>query len=76
MDLTHRRPIHPLALAYLVEALGFVGIETKTLHPPPAELQFRLTTGATGDLAIENENWTRLNGLLFGPRDYAVIASR
>ncbi len=76
LDLTHRRPIHPLALSHLVESLGFVDVELRNLQPAEPELLLRLTSGSTGDLATENENWRRLNDLLFGPRDYAVIATR
>jgi O-antigen chain-terminating methyltransferase len=76
MDITHLRPIHPLALAHLVESLGFVDVETRYLHPPAPEERLRLTSGAGLDLQIENSNWEQLNGVLYGPRDYAVIATR
>ncbi len=76
LDLTHRNPIHPQALAHLVTALGFSSIDTKDLNPPPPEAQFRLTSGETQDLETENENWRRLNSLLYGARDYAVIATK
>ncbi len=76
LDLTHRNPIHPQALAHLVTALGFLSVDTKDLNPPPPEVQFRLTAGETQDLETENENWRKLNSLLFGARDYAVIATK
>jgi O-antigen chain-terminating methyltransferase len=75
-DLTHRRPIHAIALSHLIEALGFTGVEVRYLHPAEPELHLRFASGATADLRAENENWSRLDELLFGPRDYAIIASR
>jgi O-antigen chain-terminating methyltransferase len=64
LDPTHVRPVPPAALAFLAEAAGFA--EVRIEYPaalPPAER-----------LAEASENDAKLNRLLFGPPDYAVIA--
>lgn len=65
-DPTHRNPIPPEPLRFLVEQRGFAEAEILRLHPLPAELH----------LKANNEDARRLNALLFGPQDYAIIARR
>jgi O-antigen chain-terminating methyltransferase len=65
LDPTHTRPLPPELLATLVEFVGFVDVRTVRLHPDP-RLE-RLAAGGFDREAAE---------VLFGPRDYAVIASR
>lgn len=70
IDPTHRQPLHPLTLRFLVEQAGFA----------PAEIVFGSEVDATTRLEGEGEagagerNVARLNSLLFGPQDYAVVA--
>ena len=64
LDPTHVRPVPPAALAFLAEAAGFADVRVE--YPaalPPAER-----------LVEASENDAKLNRLLFGPPDYAVIA--
>ncbi len=63
MDPTHRNPIPPPLLRFVVEARGFVNAEIKLLHPPPEEAH-PAAAGLPGELAA----------LLYGPQDYGVIA--
>ncbi len=65
-DPTHRNPIPPEPLRFLVDQRGFTEVEILRLHPFPAELR----------LGADNDDTRRLNNLLFGPQDYAVIARR
>lgn len=65
LDPTHRRPIPPPLLEFVVRRLGFVDIAILRLHPRPEEDW--LTAGQGVDRG-------RLNQLLFGPQDYAIIA--
>ena len=65
-DPTHRNPIPPEPLRFLVELRGFSEAEILRLHPFPVEQH----------LKGNNEDARRLNDLLFGPQDYAVIARR
>ncbi len=71
-DLTHVRPIHPDTLAFLCENAGLAGVEILRLSPvPEGEL---LPSPADDDpLAPVVE---RLNALLYGFQDYAVVARK
>ncbi len=64
LDPTHVRPVSPQALRFLAEAAGFADarIEFRSPLPPDERLEER------------SENEKRLNALLFGPQDYALIA--
>jgi len=64
LDPSHVRPVPPQALAFLCEAAGFRDIRVEFLAPVPPEDR----------LAEASNNDAKLNALLFGPRDYAVIA--
>jgi SAM-dependent methyltransferase len=64
LDPTHVRPVPAAALSFLAEAAGFVDtrIEYRAALPP-------------GERLVEaTENDVKLNRLLFGPQDYALIA--
>ena len=63
LDPTHVRPVPPDALRFLAEAAGFadIRIEYRSLLPAEERLEER------------SPNETRLNALLFGPQDYALI---
>ncbi len=65
-DPTHRNPVPPEPLRFFVEQRGFADAEILRLHPFPVEQH----------LTANNEDTRRLNDLLFGPQDYAVIARR
>jgi O-antigen chain-terminating methyltransferase len=78
-DLTHERPLHPDTLSFLAAAAGFsdVRVEMKApveassrLQPVPAEGLPPRTAG------ILNENLDRLNAILYGPQEYALLARR
>jgi O-antigen chain-terminating methyltransferase len=78
-DVTHERPLHSETLAFLVAAAGFtdVRVETRVPIPPEGRLQVVPWKELPLDAARAiNENVDRLNALLFGPLDYAVIARR
>jgi O-antigen chain-terminating methyltransferase len=68
LDPTHIRPIPADLLRFLVESRGFCGAEIRPLHPFPES--FRI------DLGAGNEAAATLNNLLYGPRDYAIVAER
>lgn len=65
-DPTHRNPIPPETLRFMVEHRGFTEAEIIRLHPAPSSDQLR------GD----DWNFQHLNALLFGPRDYSIMARR
>ena len=65
-DLTHAKPIPPDLAHFLVASRGFTDIELLRLNPYPAEFRIRETT----------ETAKRLNDILYGPQDLAIIARK
>lgn len=65
-DPTHLRPIPPQVAEFLVERCGFGNIETLRLNPYPETAIIREDTEAA----------RRLNELMYGPQDYAILAHR
>ena len=63
LDPTHVRPVPPQALEFLCDAAGFRDLTVEFLSPLPAGMR----------LHELSENDARLNAVLFGPQDYAVI---
>ena len=87
-DITHRHPVHPETLKYLLRAAGFVDIEIVYRSPLPeaAKLQRVAVDPALRDTPVGaavcalaetvNQHAERLNGLLFAEQDYAAIGRR
>jgi SAM-dependent methyltransferase len=87
-DITHRQPLHPDTLRYLVQASGFTSVDVRYResvregdrleHAPGAE------AGSTAEAQIAlasvirtvNDHADKLNARLFSSMDYAVIARR
>ena len=65
-DPTHRNPVTPAAIGFLVRYLGFAEPEIRRLHPYPPEAR----------VPGEDPLTERVNGHLCGPQDYAVIARK
>ena len=70
LDPTHRQALHPQTLAFLAERAGFARVEIAHGGEPEPGL---LLEGA-GDADPAARNVDRLNRLLLGPQDCAVIA--
>ncbi|MGE5690127.1 MAG: methyltransferase domain-containing protein [Pseudomonadota bacterium] len=68
-DLTHAQPLVPETLELLVSGAGFTGVEVRFANPPGERL-------ARPDDPVVAANVDRLNDLLFGPLDYALVARR
>jgi len=65
IDPSHRNPIHPDTLKFLAEAKGLVRADIIYVHPYKEENRL----GPNGNPQLIE----RLNGLLYGPRDYVVV---
>ena len=65
LDPSHQRPIPSQTLAFLVESRGFNSVEVRRLHPFPQN-----------EATAPGEMPDRVAELLYGPRDYAVIARK
>jgi O-antigen chain-terminating methyltransferase len=66
-DLTHSQPLVPDTLELLARQAGFGNVELRYLNAPDEQLV------APPDPVIA-ANVSRLNELLFGPLDYAIVA--
>jgi O-antigen chain-terminating methyltransferase len=78
-DLTHERPLHPETLRFLAAAAGFtdVRIEMRTPVDPEGQLRAVPPEGLPEAAAAAlNDNVGRLNALLYGPLEYALLARR
>jgi O-antigen chain-terminating methyltransferase len=81
VDLGHLRPLHPLTLSFLAESVGFRDVGLRYSSPIPAEGRLKeLPVTDNGSLrplvSVMNENLRRIDEMLFGPQDFAVIARR
>jgi SAM-dependent methyltransferase len=65
-DPTHRNPITPTLIDFLVRYLGFVDVKVERLHPYPEDAK---VIGV--DMLTQ-----RFNGHFCGPQDFAVIATK
>ena len=76
LDPTHVWPLHPSLLSFLCERAGFRDIEL--VYGSPAEdyqLDLVPEEGPTAEVAAAlNPSLQRLNEVLFGPQEYAVVA--
>ena len=80
-DLTHAQPLIPDTLLLLVKEAGFDRAEVRFLNQPEeAQLleSVELPPGPEFDPARRalESNRTRLNEVVFGPQDYALVAHR
>lgn len=75
LDFTHRFPVHPLALQFLLETAGFSGVSVRWGREAEGE---KLGTVPPVDetAAILNRDIDRLNALLFAPPNYSIIGRK
>lgn len=66
VDPTHWRPLPAPLLAFLLEQAGFESVKTLYLHPVPEAHRLQDVDSDTA----------RLNHLLFGAQDYAIVGYR
>ena len=80
-DLTHAQPLVPETLALLARQVGFARTEVRFLHEPAAQERLR-PVELPPDPAFDDArvapaaNVARLNQVVFGPQDYALVAHR
>ncbi|MEQ1895943.1 MAG: methyltransferase domain-containing protein [Vicinamibacterales bacterium] len=80
-DYTHKQPVHPETLSFLMGAAGFQKVELRYLSPvADTEKLQRLTTPPDTPLFevvdAVNVNIDRINTLLFSFQDYAAVGRR
>ena len=83
VDLTHVKPIHPEAARFVLEAAGFRDVEIRYANPYPPEAKLQpleplwyMRRYEEAFLTALNDNFARLNDLLWGAQDYAVIGRK
>lgn len=75
LDPTHRWPIHPSLLAFMCERAGFRGIELQWWEPA-TDYHLPLVEGVDEPwVATVNQAFEQLNRVLFGPQEYAIVAT-
>jgi O-antigen chain-terminating methyltransferase len=72
---THIRPVHPDLIKYVLEAAGFDMIDIWFLNEHGDKLSLS-NLPVDKDIEFINENFKKLNSLLYGALDYAIIAER
>jgi 2-polyprenyl-3-methyl-5-hydroxy-6-metoxy-1,4-benzoquinol methylase len=76
LDPTHVWPLHPKLMAFLCEGAGFRNIELRFFAPATGFHLSRVTDPeAPPWVAQINAAFDQLNHVLFGPQDYAVVAT-
>jgi O-antigen chain-terminating methyltransferase len=78
-DFTHTQLLHPDTIQFLMEREGFKDIETHYLHPHKDTDTLQLipeSAVSSPHVDIINRNIRRLNEVLFGYRDYAILARK
>ena len=75
VDPTHRRPVHPHFLKFLATARGFVDAEIRFFRPADDQALTMPTVEGDTDGSLQRMV-EALNGVLFGPQDFAVVARR
>jgi O-antigen chain-terminating methyltransferase len=83
IDLSHKKPIHPETLKFLLESAGFRDIEVKFFSPIPDEYKLKkVEIGEDVDekegkiIEVYNHNIEKLNETLYGCQDYAVMGKK
>jgi O-antigen chain-terminating methyltransferase len=83
LDMSHTKPVHPLAVKFLLERTGFSDVRIEYLNPYPESMRLepippeKIGLWPDPELAFEyNSNVDKLNGILYSHTDYAVVARR
>ncbi len=83
VDLTHIKPIHPEAARFVLEAAGFGDVEVRYVNPYPMEMKLQpleplwyMRRYEEAFLTVLNDNFARLNDILWAAQDYAVIGRK
>jgi SAM-dependent methyltransferase len=75
LDPTHVRPLHPSLFSFLCESAGFRDVGLRYYSPAEGYHLPLVSDGEVGPgTAVVNEAFRKLNHVLFGPQDYAVMA--
>jgi SAM-dependent methyltransferase len=83
IDLTHKRPVHPETLQFLISAAGFRETEKKFFSKVSEASRLKkiiispeLDESTRKNAEVNNQNIEILNTILFGFQDYAIIGKK
>jgi 2-polyprenyl-3-methyl-5-hydroxy-6-metoxy-1,4-benzoquinol methylase len=76
VDPDHVRPVHPTFLGFMFSEAGFQSVERVDRSPVPTDESLELVPGDDELSKRLNANFERINALVFGPQDYAIVATR
>jgi len=83
IDMTHKRPVHPETLQFLISAAGFRESEKRFFSPVSGEGRLKkieetaeMNLSEEKNVDVYNHNVEILNTVLFGAQDYAVIGKK
>ena len=79
VDLTHNKPVHPEAARFLWRWAGLGEVQILYLSALTPEQKLEPLPGGTGAPGVAgafNRNVDRLNQLIYGPLDYAVVGRK
>jgi SAM-dependent methyltransferase len=76
LDPTHLRPLHPSLLTFLCEGAGFRDVRLR-FHAPASDYHLPMVDEPDAPPWTKriNEAFAKLNQVLFGPQEYALIAT-
>ncbi|MFO7981438.1 MAG: class I SAM-dependent methyltransferase [Candidatus Aminicenantes bacterium] len=75
LDLSHQQPIHPQALSFLLKSSGFEDIQIKYSAPLENE-KLKPLPEKDEITSLLNENFDKINNLLYAPSNYAAVAKK
>jgi SAM-dependent methyltransferase len=75
-DPSHIQPLHPDLMQFVLEATGFHGVEIKLSAPVDAYFKIPSLQAPGMDASQFNQAIERVNSILFGFQDYAVIGRK
>jgi SAM-dependent methyltransferase len=76
LDPTHLRPLHPSLLTFLCEGAGFRDVRLR-FHAPASDYHLPMIDEPDAPPWTKrvNDAFAKLNAVLFGPQEYALIAT-
>lgn len=76
LDPTHLRPVHPSLFAFACETAGFRDVRLRFYSPASGYHLERADDDGSPQVASFNGAVDRLNDVLFGPQEYAIVATK
>ncbi len=76
MDPTHTKPLHPFTLSFIAEKAGYSGVHVEYLSPCSEQDKMALVEENSEDAKVYNANMRKLNSLLFGEQDFALVTRK